>query len=78
MTVRELLSRIDSREISEWIAYENETGPLGSERLDHLVARLAATMVRVNVPKKEDQKKIKDSDFLIDWTGRKTQDGDDS
>lgn len=30
MTVRELLRRIDSREITEWEAYERAHGPLGN------------------------------------------------
>lgn len=77
MTVRQLLASIDSRELTEWQVYERETGPLGAERLDHLVARLAATIVRVNAGPK-DQPKIKDSDFMIKWNGGGNPDGYDS
>lgn len=79
MTVRELLSRIDSRELSEWMMYEKETGPFGDVRLDYLMARLAATVVRSQVPKASDQAKIKDDQFLIKWNGGgAARDGDDS
>lgn len=78
MTVRQLLASIDSRELTEWQVYEKETGPLGGERLDYLIARLAATFVRVNVAKPEDQRKIKDADFMVKWNGGGAADGDDS
>ena len=30
MTVRELLTKLDSREIAEWMAYERAFGPVGN------------------------------------------------
>jgi hypothetical protein len=77
MTVRQLLGSLDSRELTEWQLYEREVGTLGPERLDILVAKLAATIVRVNTePKKQDQ--VKESDFLIKWSGGGADiDGDD-
>ena len=38
MTVSELLARIDSYELSEWVAYERAFGPLGSEWRDETLA----------------------------------------
>lgn len=40
MPVRELLSRIDSRELTEWVAYEEEFGPVGSKYGDEILAQL--------------------------------------
>lgn len=40
MPVRELLSRIDSRELTEWVAYEEEFGPVGSRYSDEVLAQL--------------------------------------
>lgn len=76
MTVRQLLGSIDSRELTEWQIYERENGPLGGERLDILAAKIMALLVRVNASSK-DQAKIKDSDYLIKWSGG-ADSGDDS
>jgi hypothetical protein len=38
MTVRELLARIDSRELTEWAAYEHYAGPLGPSWSDEATA----------------------------------------
>jgi hypothetical protein len=76
MTVRQLLESIDSRELTEWQIYERENGPLGGERLDILAAKVMAIIVRVNAGTKE-QPKIKDSDFLVKWSGG-SDSGDDS
>ena len=43
MTVRELLSRIDSRELSEWFAYYR-LNPWGQERADLRAGTIAATV----------------------------------
>lgn len=67
-TVRELLERIDSRELSEWVAYERIAGPLGARRIDHAAALIATAVVNANrqrgAPKRPEQ-------FLPQW-GRKT------
>jgi hypothetical protein len=44
MTVRELLARIDSRELTEWAAFERLYGPLGPVRHDYLTAMVAGEM----------------------------------
>lgn len=40
MTVAELLSRISSWELSEWMAYEDATGPLDNRWRDDMLARI--------------------------------------
>lgn len=78
MTVRQLLGSLDSRELTEWQVYERDFGPLGPERMDLLMAKLTAMVYRVNADPKE-QKKIKDSDFLIKWNGGgRDPDGNDT
>lgn len=46
MTVRELLRRIDSRELSEWMAYA-QLEPFGSQWEDLRVGHLCACMVQL-------------------------------
>lgn len=65
MTVGELLARIDSRELTEWEAYERVAGPLGQERLDHLFAMLQATIGNVNRSRK--QKAYEPAAFMPKW-----------
>ncbi len=67
MTVRELLSRIDSREITEWIVYERAHGPLGDRRLDHIGAMITAAIVNANRGKGP-PKRVED--FLPSWGGK--------
>lgn len=68
-TVRELLGRIDSRELTEWMAYERLAGPLGGRRLDHAASIIAATVANANkgkgAPRRPEQ-------FLPAW-GRKAR-----
>lgn len=58
MPVRELLSRIDARELTEWVAYEETFGPIGSRYSDEILAELKDVLqhfsyhqVGSNVPK---------------------------
>lgn len=44
MTRDEMLSRISSMEITEWIAYERIAGPLGAWRFDVLTAHIVAAI----------------------------------
>lgn len=69
MTVRELLSRMDSRELSEWMAYEQVTGPLGSERGDFQAALLATVVANSLKGKKGRRLRLKD--FLPKWHRRR-------
>lgn len=68
MTVTELLSRMDSRELSEWMAYEQVEGPIGGARGDvHAAMGVAAT---INVNRKR-QQPYPVSDFVPRWDTRR-------
>lgn len=45
MTVAEMLDRIDSRELTEWVAYEHMFGPLGSQYADNQLASIEERLV---------------------------------
>jgi hypothetical protein len=47
MTVAELLARISSHELSEWMAYEQVAGPLGGARHDQLTAMITHTLASI-------------------------------
>ena len=61
MTVRELLARIDSKELSEWMAYY-EVNPFGSVRDDLQAGIIASTIANVNRGKND--KSFTPSDFM--------------
>ncbi|MGH3780698.1 MAG: phage tail assembly protein T [Pseudonocardiaceae bacterium] len=65
MTVRELLARVTSRELSEWMAYEQVAGPLGSKRIDYAAALISAVLANVNSSAKS--KAFSIDDFMVDW-----------
>jgi hypothetical protein len=65
MTVADLDSRLSSAELTEWIAFENITGPLGRRRQDIQSATIAATIANANRGK--GGRKFKLSDFLIPY-----------
>lgn len=63
--MRELLRRIDSRELQEWQAYY-ELEPFGEERGDLRAGIVAATVANANRnPKKT--KPFKPGDFMVDY-----------
>lgn len=61
VTVAELLSRIDSRELSEWMAFY-KLEPWGDERADLRIAILASLYANAN--RKKGQAPFKPSDFI--------------
>src|SRR5699024_5650184 len=65
MPVGEMLRRTSSAELTEWMAYEQMTGPLGPERQDILFAQLCAVVANSQRGKKD--RKAKPKDFLLDW-----------
>ncbi|WP_432118484.1 phage tail assembly protein T [Streptomyces sp. bgisy032] len=68
MTVRELLARTSSRELTEWMAYEKITGPLDTRlRTDIAAGIVAATVHNSQGPKK----RAKVSDFIPTWFKRR-------
>lgn len=64
MTVRELLARIDSRELTEWAAYERISGPLGGARIDIAAAIVATTVANAN---RSRRRPYKLDSFLPAW-----------
>ena len=62
MTVRELLNRIDSRELSEWVAYDT-LEPIGSVRVDLAGAVVASTVA--NCHRGKDQPAFTPMDFML-------------
>ncbi|MET9516383.1 hypothetical protein [Streptomyces sp. NPDC002994] len=64
MSVAELLRTHTSEELTGWIAYEQVTGPLGPERMDVLVAILAATVSNTARAK---GRKAEPKDFIPKW-----------
>ncbi|WP_055563600.1 hypothetical protein [Streptomyces atriruber] len=48
MTVRELLERIDSRELAEWAAYERYAGPVDDSYLAGVLAALHEQVQTLN------------------------------
>lgn len=69
MTVADLDSRLDSAELTEWMAFERMTGPLGRKRQDIQAATVAAAVVNSNRGK--GQRKAKVTDFLIPYGDRR-------
>lgn len=65
MTVADLDGRLSSSELTEWIAFERMTGPLGRRRGDIQAATIAATIANANRGK--GGKKFKISDFLVEY-----------
>ena len=61
MTVREMLARIDSKELSEWMAYY-ELNPFGAVRDDLQAGIIASTIANVNRGKND--KSFTPSDFM--------------
>lgn len=65
MTVADLLARISSRELSEWMAYERIAGPLGGRRHDVLAGIIAATIANTNRGKGRPPASV--SKFVPEW-----------
>ena len=63
--VAELLARVSSAELTDWIAYEEIAGTLGPERDDILNAILCATIANANRDRKT--RKATPKDFLPTW-----------
>lgn len=66
MTVGELLGRIGSRELTEWMAYY-ALEPFGAERGDLQAGIVAATVANVNRDKKKQREPFTPQDFMPDW-----------
>lgn len=66
MTVRELLSRIDSQELSEWMAFYT-LEPWGTEVEDLRAGIVASTIANANRDPKKQRKPFKPQDFMPKW-----------
>lgn len=64
MTVGELLERISSRELTEWMAYY-ELEPFGQERGDLQAGVVASVIANVNRDPKKSRKEYKPDDFVL-------------
>lgn len=64
MTVGELLSRISSRELSEWMEYA-KLEPFGEERADLRAGIVAATVA--NAHRKRGARALRPADFMPRW-----------
>lgn len=67
MTVKELLSRIDSQELTEWMAFY-ELEPFGTEPEDYRTGIIASTIANVNRDAKRQPKPYRPQDFMPVWT----------
>lgn len=68
MTVAELLGRIGSRELSEWMAFDS-LEPFGEERADLRAGIVAATVANVNRDPKKQRTPYAPQDFLPKFEG---------
>lgn len=68
MTVEEMLARISSAELTEWMAYEQLAGPLGGRRGDYHAAMVTSAVV--NSQRGKGKAPIPLSKFLFEWGGR--------
>lgn len=69
-TVRQLLNELDSRELSEWMAFW-QIEPWGEERADRRAATVAATVANVHRPK--GRRAYKAEDFMPHYGPRRPQ-----
>ncbi|MFG1873394.1 DUF4035 domain-containing protein [Sphaerisporangium sp. NPDC049003] len=68
MTVERLLREISSRELSEWMVYEQLAGPLGDRRGDYQAAQITAALI--NVHRGRAQKARSPDDVVLRWDDR--------
>jgi hypothetical protein len=71
MTRAEMLSRMSSAELSEWIEYDS-VNPIGLERIEWAIAML--TCMFANVHLKKGAPPLKIEDFVLDHGGLRTAD----
>jgi hypothetical protein len=67
-SISELLQRVSSAEITEWMAFEKINGPLGGRRTDYAAALITKAIYDVNTKKR---KRRKLGDFLLKWGGKR-------
>lgn len=67
-----MLARVSSRELTEWAAYEQVSGPIGPERLDRLFGMLASVVANAQRSKKG--RPYKPEQFIPKWDPKATTD----
>lgn len=75
MTVAELLARMSSRELTEWICFWGIEGPAGEERADWRAGLVASTIANANRDPKKRREPFEPTDFMPKWgeTGDREQ-----
>lgn len=68
MPVREMLQRIDSRELTEWMAYY-ELEPFGAMRGDLHAGIIASTIANTHRDPKQRKQPFEPGDFMPDFAG---------
>lgn len=76
MTVGELLSRVTSAELTEWIAFA-ELEPFGEERADLRAGIVASTVAEVNRNPKKRKQPFTPQDFLPKFGKERSDDVED-
>lgn len=69
MTVDELLARVSSRELSEWIAYSN-LEPWGEKRADLRAGIVASTVANTARDRKKRGKPFSPAEFMPDFDAK--------
>ena len=69
MTVQELLGRVDSRELTEWMAFY-QIEPFGAERGDLQAGIVASTVANVHRDPKKKREPFKPADFMPEFGKR--------
>lgn len=64
-----MLRNIDSKELSEWMAYY-KLDPFGGERGDLQAGIVASTVANVNRDSKKRRKPFEPKDFMVDWAAQ--------
>lgn len=72
MPVVELLARTSGRELTDWEAFEEQTGPLDPRRRGDIGAGIVAAAV-TNAMRAKKGKRFKPEDFIPRWGGSKKQ-----
>lgn len=72
MTVRELLARVDSRELSEWMAFAT-LEPLGDARGDLQAAIVASTVANTARNPKKRRRPFAPAEFIPDFDRQRRQ-----
>ena len=74
MTVEELLARISSRELTEWMAYAG-ISPFGERRADLRAAQICCTLANIHRDPKAKPDPFSPADFMFNFGPQEEQAG---